>query len=291
MKQVSRYTDAPFQLRPNETLSTERVASIIPLEGAGNDAIAAAMRLRFFATEHREDFEQIKTRHARPGYAAGILHCLFLALAIILCGCRTQGEPPWQVSEHESPRAIQVVKHGWHVGIVVDRDDMAAMAPELRADFPDVEKLEIGWGDARYYQAPDPSAGLALRAVLLPTASVLHVAGFSGDPERYFPESEVVDVCVGQSAYRRLIDFIAETFDRDGDGDVRRLGSGLYGSSRFYRAEGSFHAFNTCNTWAARAIASTGAPISSRMVFTSGGLMSQLHRDGADVFPCPDRLR
>jgi hypothetical protein len=77
-----------------------------------------------------------------------------------------------------------------------------------------------------------------------------------------------------------------EIFERRPDGEVIPLGTGLYGTSRFCRAKGSFHLFNTCHTWAARAFAATGTPVSTRVV-TAGGLISQLRRNGCDRFACP----
>jgi uncharacterized protein (TIGR02117 family) len=182
---------------------------------------------------------------------------------------------------------FQVVKHGWHVGIVVGRADLVVLVPRLEEDFFAAKYLEVGWGDARFYQAEDPSAGLLLRAALWPTDSVLHVVGFSGTPARVFAASEVINVCLAPSAYERLLAFIADTFARGPEGGIIRLGPGLYGASRFYGAQGSFHALNTCNSWAARAIAASGLPVSHRLTLTAGGVVSQLRRDGQDVYPCP----
>ncbi|MGH8525150.1 MAG: DUF2459 domain-containing protein, partial [Gammaproteobacteria bacterium] len=55
---------------------------------------------------------------------------------------------------------------------------------------------------------------------------------------------------------------IDESFARLGTGAAAPLGRGLYGNSRFYPARGKFHLFNTCNTWAARALGAAGYSIS-----------------------------
>lgn len=216
-----------------------------------------------------------------------IRHCLVLTMVVLLAGCTSHGEALRTGAGDEKPRVFQVVRHGWHVGIVVGRDDLTARVPRLGEDFREADHLEIGWGDARFYQADDPSAGLFLRAALWPTDSVLHVVGFSGAPARVFPGSEVVHICLAPSAYGRLLDFIAHTFERQAAGKIIPLGPGLYGTSRFYRARGAFHVFNTCNTWAARAIAASGLPVSHRLTLTAGGVISQLRRNGQEVFPCP----
>ena len=220
-----------------------------------------------------------------PGHMKHILSGLALFIAFIP-GCAAQEVALQDRPTEERRQVFQVVRHGWHVGLVVDRNEMAALVPLPGKPFSGAEHLEIGWGDARFYQAEDPSAGLALRAALWPSESVMHIVGFSGDPAHYFPASEIIDICVRPSGYRRMLAFIAERFKRGPDGRAIPLGPGLYGASRFYRAKGSFHLFNTCNTWTARAIAAAGLPVSTRTI-TAGGLVSQLRRDGRDRFACP----
>ena len=220
-----------------------------------------------------------------PVHIRGILNGLVLMI-VFIPGCAANEVSPQNVPGEEQRRVFQVVKHGWHVGIVVDQDDMASWLTSLGEDFYGAEHLEIGWGDARFYQAAEPSAGLALRAALWPTESVMHIVGFSGDATRYFQASEVIDICVSRSEYARMLEFVVESFERRPDGQVIPLGPGLYGTSRFYRARGSFHLFNTCNTWVARAVAATGKPVSTRII-TAGELVSQLRRNGRDRFACP----
>ena len=224
------------------------------------------------------------TTRGCPGYIKSILNCLALMI-VFIAGCTAHEGSP-RNDPGEAPRkAFQVVKHGWHVGIVVDQDEMASRVPLLGEDFSGADHLEIGWGDARFYQAAEPSTGLALRAALWPTASVMHIVGFSREPAHYFSTSEVVNICVSRSGYQKMLDFILDSFERRPDGEVIPLGPGLYGNSRFYRAKGSFHLFNTCNTWAAQAVAATGLPVSTSVI-TAGGLVSQLRRNDRDRFAC-----
>ncbi len=221
------------------------------------------------------------------GRAAPIARFLAIMGFLLVTGCTSHATQAWIGAGDEIPRIFFVVKHGWHAGLVVKRSDLAGQVPALGSDFPGARYLEIGWGDARYYQTTDPSMALALRAALWPTDSVLHVVGFSGAPAHVFPASEVVPVCVGAAAHNRLLNFIAETFERRPDGTIDGLGKGLYGTSRFYSARGTFHALNNCNTWAAEAIAASGLPVSGRTTFTAGGVVSRLRRDGQAAYPCP----
>ncbi len=193
----------------------------------------------------------------------------------LLAGCTAMPTVPVAAMECEAPRTFYVVSHGWHTGLIVDRRDLIERVPELGTDFGGVKYLEVGWGDQRFYQTQTVKFGLALRAVLFPTSSVLHIVEVPVSPRRYFSGSEVVEVSVPQTGYRKLLDFVAGSFSRTSSNDVMKLGHGLYGKSRFYHAVGRFHAFNTCNTWVAKAIGETGYPISKGTI-TVRGLMSQL---------------
>jgi len=117
---------------------------------------------------------------------------------------------------------------------------------------------------------------MILRAVLWPTSSVLHVVAFRGPPGTYFSGLEVVELSVSEAGYNELLAFVAASFARTLDGALICLGTGLYGDSWFYIAEGSFTALNNCNTWVARAIETTGYPISSKTTITAQSVLSQL---------------
>lgn len=173
-------------------------------------------------------------------------------------------------------RSVYILRHEWHAGIIVDRRDVGAEyglnAPDLLAN----EWLEFGWGDADFYQTPDAGLLLGLKAIFLQNDSVMHVHAFDGKPERVFPQSEVVAVRLPAEGHARLLTFVRASFKRDAAGRVRRLGPGLYGLSYFYEGEGAYHAFRTCNTWVAEALAAGGFPIDPSGIVTVGQLMDGL---------------
>jgi uncharacterized protein (TIGR02117 family) len=173
-------------------------------------------------------------------------------------------------------RTVYVLRHEWHAGVILDRRDVGAAygldAPDLLA----TAWLEFGWGDADFYQDRDAGFLLGLKAIFLPNDSVMHVHGFDGVPEQAFPKSEVLALRFASDGYARLLAFIRASFRRDAEGRVRRLGPGLYGLSYFYEGEGTYHAFRTCNTWAAEALAAGGFPIDPSGIVTVGQLMDGL---------------
>jgi uncharacterized protein (TIGR02117 family) len=204
-------------------------------------------------------------------------------LALVFCvkGCAAQTSPGETPAACEPPRVLYVVRHGGHTGIVVRSSDLVALLPPLAGHIGPDGYLEIGWGEERYYQAGTGTVTLALQAALWANSSVLQVVAFSGPPASHFKQNEVVEVRVDEAGYAAALAFIAGSFTRTPDKGVVRLGPSLYGSGWFYRAEGIFHLFNTCNTWVARAIEKSGYPMSSTLTLTAEDLLSRI-RDGSE---------
>lgn len=177
--------------------------------------------------------------------------------------------------------AVYLVAHDDHTGIVIRRADIpAGLWPESR-DFPQAEFLEVGWGARDYYMGRDQGFWGTLKAALGHTQSVLHVAGFRGQPAEYFRGSEVIELSIPRDGFERLVRYIHDAHERAGAAAATALGPGLYGDSRFYPAWQQFSLLNTCNVWTARALRSAGLPIEDAI--RKEGLMSQARRIGKPI--------
>ena len=139
-----------------------------------------------------------------------------------------------------------------------------------------------------YYQTPEHHMGIILKAALLPTASVLHIVGFSGPVPVYFRYSEIIGIELSSAGFENLSRTIAASFTRDEAGNASSLSPGLYGNSRFYQARESYHLFNTCNVWIARALRAAGLPITPARAITVESLMSQARKFGMVVQRGPE---
>ena len=214
--------------------------------------------------------------------AARLLPLLALALAVLACGCAAQSNPS-ALPAADAPATthrVHVVRHGWHSGIVVRAADVPVQAWPARREFAGAEYLEVGWGDRTYYPAPDPSVWLGLRALLWPTAGVLHMVAFSGPVERYFTSAEIVALEITPQGFAKLFAAVSASHELDAAGRPIPLGPGLYGRSRFYASNEAFHLFATCNVWVAGILREAGVPVSPTLSQTSGALFAQLHRHG-----------
>ena len=144
-----------------------------------------------------------------------------------------------------------------------------------------------GWGDRAYYPATDPSLWLGLRALLWPTAGVLHMVAFSGPVERYFASAEIVALQITPQGFARLVAAISASHELDAASQPIPLGPGLYGTSRFYASREAFHLFATCNVWVAGMLREAGVPVSPTLSQTAGTLFAQLRRHGQVILPAP----
>jgi uncharacterized protein (TIGR02117 family) len=195
---------------------------------------------------------------------------------LFLCACGSSVAPAHYPAERTGSEHVYIVHDTWHAAIVIRRIDISpAVLPELR-DFPSAEYLEFSWGDRDYFPAPDPGIGLALKAAFWSSGSILHVVGFSGAPENFYPGAEILEINLSGNGLQRLIGFISETFARSSPDAPAEARPGLTPNGRFYPAKGKFSILRTCNTWAAEALNAAGLPVNPRYVITAGSLADQV---------------
>ncbi len=216
---------------------------------------------------------------AHDYYQQSILTSLIILSIALLTGCTKS------ISEFYPPdpgrtdnKTVYIVNHGLHTGIAFPQKDAAPYMYSFD-DFKSARYLEIGWGDEIYYQTDPNTLWMGIRALFWPTDSVLHVAALNTDPVKYFNNNKVVPLKLSKTGFIKLVEYINSSFTLDEKKKTIKLGNGLYGTSKFYRAVGAFHLFNNCNTWSARAIHYSGFPINTCCVFTSKNIMYQLKQN------------
>ena len=178
--------------------------------------------------------------------------------------------------EKSAKNEVYVVNHGWHTGFVIHASEIQEEIPELKQRFGNAPYIEFGWGDNEFYQAEEITPDITLKAIFLPTESVLHAVAVSSEADKYFKHSEVHKFCLEDLELKSLVDFISNSFYRDESGSILKLNHGIYGDSQFYKAKGNFHIFNTCNKWTAKGLESTGMKISTTFKLTAGSIMTFL---------------
>ena len=173
-----------------------------------------------------------------------------------------------------------VVSHGWHVGLVLRREDLPAASLLARYAPGPFQYLEVGWGDGDYYPAKRGTLALALRAAFRSRWSVLHVVGFDDPVTAMFAGAQVVQVDLTPEGLASLARYIDTTYAVDSDGRPILVAPSEYGVGLFYRARGQYELLDNSNTWAARGLKIAGCPVEVDIALTAGAVMHQVARFG-----------
>lgn len=208
-----------------------------------------------------------------------ILILLILTLPLSACiGCT-----PYEGQERPTKEAIRfnnypiyIIRHGWHTGLAVRTSDIPKHLIPEKSHFHNMRYLEIGWGDKGFYQAKKITVTLSLKALLIPTDSVIHMVGFNIPVKKAFPKSEIIKFSLNRKNYLLLLRFIHNSFSGKRQKALLPLREGIYGYSWFYRGKGNYHIFRTCNKWTAQALKHADIPIKTYYVTTSESIMSQI---------------
>jgi uncharacterized protein (TIGR02117 family) len=178
---------------------------------------------------------------------------------------------------------VWLVGHGWHVGLAVRRADVPRDVWPEAAGLGPHRHLEVGWGDAEYFPARRGTSGMALRAAFASTASALHVVAFDEPVPEFFPDSPIVELTLGPTAFAALCRFVHDAYGRDADGRLVPLALAAYGHGHFYRARGRYHLFSNSNHWTARALEVAGVDLDARWAFTADWVLSKASRYGRAI--------
>ncbi|MFC5742329.1 TIGR02117 family protein [Dyella tabacisoli] len=122
--------------------------------------------------------------------------------------------------------------------------------------------IAIGWGDREFYlNTPnwsDLTAGRAFNALLGRDRSLLHVEYLSAAEL----QTDVYRLPLSQAQYASLIHYVLDTTRRDTSGGVNVTDAHYGRHDAFFEANGSYHLFNTCNTWIGRGLLKAGVKVS-----------------------------
>ena len=207
-----------------------------------------------------------------------VLRLIFAATVIsALAGCAPQepsrieaGAPPAGV------HSIFVTTYGYHTGLIVRAREIPDGAWPARLDFPAAEWLEVGWGEREYYPRENPGVLRALRALAVPSRSTLHVIPINGALTQARPENEIVELRVPEAGFTRMVAFVRQSHELDANGRGVMIPSSVRLPGRFYASPRTFHAFENCNVWVARALESAGLPVDPRAAITAEALLRQV---------------
>ena len=178
-----------------------------------------------------------------------------------------------------------MVRRGHHTGVALAVTDWPNREWSVLASFPQARYLEFGWGDAAYYQAPDPSLGVTTAAVLWPTPTVMEVVPWQVVAAGV-QDSETVALQVSDAELQA----IARSIDHSFVQPISATGNGYdtaSGRALFYHARGKFHTFRMCNRWTAEQLQLAGCSVRPRLIVTASQAIAAAKRCRSGSGPTP----
>ncbi len=174
----------------------------------------------------------------------------------------------------DSEKVVYLVKIQWHTGIIFETDQVDTVYWNFIKDFKDYRYIDVGWGDADFYQHPGFNIDLAVRALFVKTQSALRIAGFKRSIKNYLAGTDYAErLVLSKVKFDSLCSYIQSSYILVNDRPVL-LSRHLNGAVKFYKAKGWYTVFNTCNTWIARGLNKAGYKIDDDIV-----LSEQLFRE------------
>lgn len=154
-------------------------------------------------------------------------------------------------------RLVYVASNGVHVDLVLPCASIPqTLLHQLRVS-EGVRYLAFGWGDKGFYLDTPTWAELklstAVRAMLIKSPTAMHVTDYRKIADNWMPLS------LRKDQFTDLLAYLQDGFQVDIDGQVIEIeGVGYTADDRFFEANGSYHAFTTCNAWANRGLKRAG---------------------------------
>lgn len=224
--------------------------------------------------------EGLSTLLRRPWIAglAFVLFCLFYFLG-------PTAPPGVARASADDCVELRLWSNGFHTDIAAPVEIFPPNHP-LRVLFPEARSFLIGWGDDKFYRSDVWNWGLALDAIVPPSPSVIHIAYNAPSAVRYLGPTDNAPIAISHEGAARFVEYVDRTLALDAGGKPIFVAPGkLIGRSQFLRAHGSFHLFNVCNQWMARALRAAGLNVNARAAWTGDWLIAEARRESPQGCP------
>jgi hypothetical protein len=201
-----------------------------------------------------------------------LFYSLISIAPLLLAACAATRDSVSRFRSIPSSTTVYVVHHGaLHTGLALKRSEIPQGHWRASADYGHSRYIEVGWGDDDGYRKP-LTTGVAIKALAGSSRTVLLADGFSQSIRQKYtdPKFTVLAVDLSRTGFFRLCDHIQQTYALDDRGNRIRLGDG------WYRARGTYSAFNTCNTWVAAGLRKAGCPIDPTLCLLPRQLLARV---------------
>ncbi|MBA7528399.1 hypothetical protein ES705_20582 [subsurface metagenome] len=183
-----------------------------------------------------------------------------------------------QTQSDTSLRKIYIVRHDWHTGIIFNKKEAIPHLTKLNKEFINVKFLEMSWGDKDFFTSDKGTIWQALKAIFVPTKSVLLVSAYDKNPYLYFNLKNIQELSLSHDNFTHLISYLNSSLAIHSDSQQPIVVLKYSEMSCFYLSNEKYHAFKTCNVWTARALKKSGLKVIPAWAITSRNIMRQVRR-------------
>ncbi len=211
------------------------------------------------------------------GYYGVMSSRMFLLLFVlfVIAGCANKSLKPYVENYAGFTESVFVIDHGRHTALVMKSEDIIASIGLEDTFYKGFRYIEIGRGDAGFYQEEEPEFSTALKALFLSSPAVLHLRAYNYPPYKRYPLSHTLQIRLSSVAMHKLKIAVTASFALE-DQQAIKLSEGSDKNSRFFEASGTYHLFYSCNNWTADMIEQADYPMSHRWAFFAGSVMRQI---------------
>ncbi|WP_196892960.1 DUF2459 domain-containing protein [Aureivirga marina] len=153
---------------------------------------------------------------------------------------------PKELSE-EKNKIIYLATNGVHLDIVLPVSEMNSTLKNGLHFSNNSKYIAFGWGDKDFYLNTPSWSDLtfknAMKALFYKSETLMHLTEF------YRQESDWVKIAVSDVELKKMNTYLENAFQIENDKKVLLLNEGYGYDDQFYKANGSYSCFKTCNSW------------------------------------------
>lgn len=173
-----------------------------------------------------------------------LIPVIYLLISLVLTSITVNKK----LNQEDADKSIFLTTNGVHLDIVLPKENIDSLLLSGLYHRPTDNFLSFGWGDENFYLKTPTWADLTFKnafiALFLKSSSLIHLTRYQ------IEEEDWVEIRVTDSELKKLNTYLFRSFNLNEAGEKVMLSNRGYSSrDNFYKAEGNFSCFKTCNSW------------------------------------------
>lgn len=159
--------------------------------------------------------------------------------------------------EDNAEKSIFLTTNGVHLDIILPKENIDSLLLLGIKQNTAENYLAFGWGDENFYLNTPTWGDLTFKnafgALFLKSSTLVHLTRYQNK------QSDWIEIKVTEAELKKLNSYLLETFFLNENGEkVMLIDKGYTSKDDFYKANGSYTCFNTCNSWVNSAFKNSG---------------------------------